>query len=75
LKNLFGAPNTGLHRYKLLHTAMVDYAATIAAAFALSWATNVPLTIVTVLLFLLAGFLHYFLCVPTDALQYLGLQH
>ena len=72
-RDLLGTPNAGIHQYNVLHTAAVDYFLTIAASFAVSYATQVPLTIVTVMLFLLGGLLHALAGVRTDALRYLGL--
>ena len=36
-KNMFGAPNTGAHKYRFLNIAIVDVLATVIVAYILSW--------------------------------------
>ena len=73
-KNIFGIPGQGLHKYKILNTAMVDYFLTILLAFLLAYFTGIPLVLMTIILFILAMFLHMLFGVNTFALQFLGIK-
>ena len=53
--NIFGAPRTGVHAYRLFDVAIVDFGLTVAAAYPLSrylgqpyWTTAVLLVLVSV---------------------------
>lgn len=64
-KNALGAPNQGIHSYRFLGFAVVDVAATIFAAVAVSYFTkwNVGLTLAGI--FLLGIAAHKLFCVET----------
>lgn len=72
-KNIFGAPNTGVHSYRFLDTALVDYIMTLLAAALITKMTSVPLVITTILLLVLGIFLHVLFGVNTGAVKFLGL--
>ena len=72
-KDIFGVPGTGIHSYRFLDTAIVDYILTIVLAAAFAKATNVPFVISTILMFVLGIVLHAVFCVPTNSTKFLGL--
>ena len=47
-KNALGIPNKGVHRYRLLNTAVVDYILTILISIMTSYVTHIPLVLTTV---------------------------
>jgi hypothetical protein len=57
--NIFGAPGTGVHSYRFMGTAIVDYVATIFLAVLLTWFTGINLVTSTILMFVLGIFFHY----------------
>jgi len=63
--NLFGAPNTGPHAYRIADIAVVDVIATFVAAYVVSYTTRWSYGPVLVGLFLLGILLHRIFCVPT----------
>ena len=72
-KYLFGVPGKGIHAYKFLDTAIVDYMGTILLAAILTKLTNIPFVISTILMFIIGIVLHALFCVPTGATRYLGI--
>jgi|APCry1669189768_1035252.scaffolds.fasta_scaffold190535_1 hypothetical protein len=64
-KYLFGVPGTGIHRFRFLDTAIVDYLGTILLAMIVTKLTKVPLVITTIGMFLLGIILHLFVCLHT----------
>lgn len=70
-KNIFGKPNTGVHQYKILNTAIVDYILTILGAFFLTYFSQIPLVLTTIGLFSVGIILHIVFGVNTDTLKYL----
>ena len=69
-KDIFGKPNTGLHKYKLLDTALVDYILTILLAIVFSYYTKVPLVLSTILWFVIGIVSHMLFGVDTEAIKY-----
>jgi len=72
--NILGIPMEGIHKYRLLDTAMVDYILTIISAIVIAFFTKIPLVFITVLLFIISIFLHYLFGINTVTNQYLGLK-
>lgn len=64
-KNMFGAAGTGIHQYRFLDTAIVDYIGTIVLAMIATKITKVPLVITTILAFVLGIVLHMVFCMKT----------
>ena len=73
-KNIFGVPNKGIHKYKILDTAIVDYVGTIFLAMALTKLTKIPLVISTIIMFVVGILFHYLFGVQTGATNFLGLK-
>jgi len=72
-KYLFGIPGKGVHAYRFMDTAIVDYVGTIVLAALLTKFTQLPLVLSTILMFIIGILLHVVFCVPTGATRYLGL--
>lgn len=72
-KNIFGAPNTGLHSYRIFNLAIVDIFLTLLVAILISKYTNTSLWTCAGLLFLSSVFFHWLFCVPTTVTHALGL--
>lgn len=64
-KNLFGEPNTGLHRYRLFNIALVDLGLTVLAAWLISWFFRVNFWITLLVLLVLGVVAHRVFCVRT----------
>ena len=60
-----------LHSYKFHNTALFDYLATIMCVFVITHFTDIPLSLVTILLFILSIPLHYLFNVTTPTNKYL----
>ena len=72
-RDIFGEPGTGVHAYRFLDTAVVDYFVTILLAMILTKVTKIPLVLTTILLFVLGIVLHVLFGVETSTLKYLGI--
>ena len=73
-KDIFGKVGKGGHKYRLLNTPMVDYVLTIIAAFIITYFTNIPLVLTTVVLFILGFACHLLFGVETTLIKYLGIK-
>ena len=73
-KNVLGIPKRGVHSYRILNTAVVDYIFTLIAAFITSYATTIPLVLTTIGWFILGLALHILFGVQTSTLTFLGVK-
>lgn len=73
-KNAFGIPNKGIHAYRVVNTAVVDYILTIIAALATSFVTKVPLVLTTLGWFMGGVIAHILFGVKTSTLQWIGIR-
>jgi hypothetical protein len=66
-KNIFGAPNTGVHSYKIFNVAIVDVILTVVLAKIIekSRVTHYTFNQILLILFLLGIILHRLFCVRT----------
>ena len=71
-KNIFGEPGKGLHQYKFKGTSLVDYGLTILGAFIVTYYTDIPLVITTIVLLILGILFHSLFRIRTQALRFLG---
>lgn len=71
---IFGSPNKGVHKFRLVNSALVDYVLTIIGAILLASFTNIPLVLTTIGLFIIGIILHVLFGIPTEAVKYLGLK-
>lgn len=65
-KNIFGEPGTGIHKYRFMGTAIVDYILAIILAIAITYITKIPLVITTILSLLLGIVAHLLFEVETS---------
>lgn len=72
-KNILGKPGQGLHKYRFLNTAIVDYIMTIIGAIILTAIFKIPLVLTTIGLFILSIILHIIFGVETNVTKYLGI--
>lgn len=71
-KDIFGAPGTGVHRFKILDTAVVDWVLTFLLAVLVSYWGKVPFTVALVSLLVLGVVMHVLFCVSTPTTKFLG---
>ena len=71
-KDIFGKPNEGIHSYRFMGTAIVDYVATILLTVIFTYLTNIPLVLSTIIVFVLGIVLHILFGVSTNSTKYLG---
>lgn len=64
-KNLFGKPNNGVHKYRILDIAIVDLGLTIISAYIISIFYNEDFKIILIILILLGIILHHLFCAKT----------
>ena len=73
-RDLFGQPGTGVHAYKFKGTSLVDYLVAIVGAFLITYFTDIPLVLTTIGLLIVGIIFHVLFGVPSQAVNYLGLQ-
>ena len=71
-KNYFGAPNTGIHKYRILGFAAVDLGLTILAAIFISYIFKVNPIISIFGFMILSVITHKIFCVDTASNKALG---
>ena len=64
-RNIFGAPNTGVHKYKLFGISIIDVAVVVIIGIIISNATKIPLWITLASLFIIGIVIHRLFCVRT----------
>ena len=64
-ENIFGAPDTGVHKYRIFNIAIVDSLLTIIFAFIISYIFKFNFLITLLILFILGIILHKIFCVKT----------
>jgi hypothetical protein len=64
-KDIFGQPNTGIHRHRLFGFAIADTVMTILGALLISWFFKIQWWITIPALFILGFALHKLFCVKT----------
>ena len=64
-KNIFGAPDTGVHSYRFLNIAIFDLGATILVAFLISYFCKISFILTLIILLLLGIIVHHLFCVRT----------
>ncbi len=73
-KDILGVPNQGLHKYRFLNTAIVDYIMTIGLASATTYFTKIPLVLTTIVWLIVSIILHILFGVKTNTTKYLGIK-
>lgn len=64
---MFGVPDEGIHKYRLVNTPIVDYVGTIILSMMISYVTDISLVITTILMFVFSIILHYLFDVRTNS--------
>ena len=72
-KDVFGRVGTGLHKHRLVNTAIVDYMFTILGAMGVTALTGIPLSLTTIVALVLGVVAHFLFGVDTPDIKYLGL--
>ncbi len=73
-RDLLGTPDKGVHKYKFLNTAIVDYVLTLIGACVTTYLTTVPLPLTTILWFIMGIVAHILFGVDTESLRFLGIK-
>jgi len=71
-KDIFGAPGTGVHKYKFMGTSLVDYFMSIVGAFIITYYTGIPLVITTIGILLLGIIFHGLFRIKTQVLKFIS---
>ena len=64
-KNLFGAPNTGIHTLRIFNISVIDVLVVLLCAVIISKLFSFSLKWTTIYLFIIGVFVHRLLCVRT----------
>lgn len=64
-KDIFGKPDTGLHKYRIFNIAIIDVLFTILGAWLISKWIDKSFGVILVILFLLSIIFHHLFCVKT----------
>jgi len=72
MKDLFGAPGTGVHSWRIADIAVVDTAMTVIAAWLFSKWAHKPFLTVFLILFLIGEIMHLVFCVDTKVVKLLS---
>jgi len=72
-KNRLGIPGKGVHKYRVMNTAIIDYILTIVMAFVSAYLLHVPLVLSTIVWFILGICFHILFGVKTNTLRSLGI--
>lgn len=70
-KDLFGAPGTGAHSYRIADVAVVDTGLTALLAYAIARYYEKPFWTVFLILFLIGEVMHYHFCVQTTFIKWI----
>ena len=73
LGSIFGVVNEGIHKYRFLNTAIIDYILTIIIACITTYFSNIPLVLTTIMWLVIGIILHILFGVETNTLKYLGI--
>ena len=65
-KNIFGEPNTGIHKTRFLGVALNDLFGTIVIAYLISLIYKTHFVLTFIILFIIAEMLHVMFCVNTS---------
>jgi hypothetical protein len=73
-RDVFGAPGTGVHKYRFLGVALVDFALSVLGAVLISVVFKMPIDLSLILVLVLGIILHALFGVPAGALKFLGIK-
>ena len=72
INEIFGKPGEGIHSYRFLDTAIIDYLLAILGAILLTYYSNIPLVISTIIVLMFGILLHLIFNVNTNTTKYLN---
>jgi hypothetical protein len=72
-KDLLGKPNTGIHKYRIFDTPIIDHVVTLIAAILTSYFTDITFELSIFLWYGLGLLLHKLFCVKTNTNKILKL--
>ncbi len=72
-KNILGVATKGVHKYRFLDTAIVDYILTIIISCITTYFSKIPLVLTTFIWLSLGIVLHTLFGIETNTIKYLGL--
>ena len=64
-KDLFGKPNTGIHKYRIFDIAVFDVIVVVICSWIIAWFFQIPLWITLVIIFAIGIVVHRLFCVRT----------
>ena len=70
-KNLFGPPETGVHKYRFFGFALFDLCVTLFLAFLIGMVWKIDIGIIFTLLWISSILVHYLFCVETKTMKLL----
>lgn len=73
-KEIFGQIGKGIHQYRFMGTAIVDYIITIILSIFFSYVSKAPLELMTFVVFGLGIIIHILFGVETNTTKYLGIR-
>ena len=73
-KYIFGKPNKGVHSYRFLDTAIIDYVFTILLSIFTTFVTQIPLVLTTIFWFIVGIIAHLIFGLETNTIKYLGIK-
>jgi len=73
-RDIFGIPNKGVHRWRFMGVAVVDYVLTLVAAILTTYVSKIPLVLSTIVWFLMGIFFHAIFGVQTTMIKKLGIK-
>ena len=71
--NIYGNPFEGVHQYRFLDTAIVDYITSIITAMVITKLTKIPLVLTTIVVFILGIISHIIFGIQTNTLTYFNI--
>ena len=70
-KDLIGAPNTGIHSYRIFNIAYIDVLVTLLGAYVISLYVSYTFTTVAIIVFIAGIIAHRLFCVRTTVDKFL----
>jgi len=71
-KYILGTPEQGIHSYRFLNTATVDYVLSILLAMSITLMTSIPLVLTTIMVLSIGIISHMLFGVDTNTIKFIG---
>ena len=72
-KNIFGEPNEGIHKYRILNIAIIDLLFTILIALIIKYYYNYNIFLIILILLIISIIFHKLFCVKTTIIKLLNI--